>query len=187
MKREKEYLMLRDEITWRLKSIDTLGTYTYTIFISILGVALSTQIIELFLLPYAVILPMLLKVSNHKYSIGYLSGYLNEFLEDENDEDCFKWERLYVEYRKINKRTLKEKIVYYGASFEYIAMCALAAILFWIYYFNQKELVFSIVQIYGYIILQLSSIVFAAYITFSYISFQKIKPSILDKWKNVRK
>ncbi len=58
MKNEKEYLILRDEITWRLKAIDTLGTFTYTIFISILGVALSTNIIELFLLPFVVILPI---------------------------------------------------------------------------------------------------------------------------------
>ena len=46
MNNEKEYLMLRDEITWKLKVIDTLGTFTYTIFISILGVALSTNVIK---------------------------------------------------------------------------------------------------------------------------------------------
>ena len=67
MKNEKEYLMLRDEITWRLKVIDTLGTFTYTIFVSILGVALTTNIIELLLLPYVVIVPISLKVANHKY------------------------------------------------------------------------------------------------------------------------
>ena len=67
MRNEKEYIMLRDEITWRLKVIDTLGTFTYTIFISILGVALYTNILEKLLLPYVVIVPISIKVANHKY------------------------------------------------------------------------------------------------------------------------
>ena len=107
VKKEKEYMMLRDEITWRLKTIDTLGTFCYTIFVSILGVALSTGVIELFLLPYVVIVPISLKVANHKYSVGYIAAYLNIFLENCDREDCLMWEKMHVRYYELNPRTIK--------------------------------------------------------------------------------
>lgn len=142
MENEKEYIMLRDEITWRLKVIDTLGTFTYTIFVSILGVALSTNILELLLLPYVVIVPISLKVANHKYSVGYIAAYLNKFLEDCNRKDSFKWESLHVKYYKMNSRTFTENIIYYGASAEYSLMAILTTIIFWIKYFHQHTIKF---------------------------------------------
>ena len=186
MKNEKEYLILRDEITWRLKAIDTLGTFTYTIFISILGVALSTNIIELFLLPFVVILPISLKVANHKYSVSFISAYLNQFLEDFNDEECFKWEKFHVKYYERNPRMLKEKIIYYGSYAEYVLMCILISIIFWIKYFSQEEICFTVYQIYGYILIQLTITFLVAFITISYIDCEKFKRPIIENWKKVK-
>lgn len=186
MKNEKEYLMLRDEITWRLRAIDTLGTFTYTIFISILGVALSTNILELLLLPYVIIVPMSLKVANHKYSIGYIAAYLNQFLEDSNSEESFKWEKSHVKYYEINPRIFKEKVLYYGSSAEYALMVILTTIIFWIKYFHQSDINFSIIQIHGYVFLQIIIIILVIYVTISYISFQKIKPIYILNWDKVK-
>lgn len=108
------------QLTWRLKVIDSLGTFTYTIFVSILGVALSTNAIELLLLPYVVIVPISLKVANHKYSVGYIAAYMNKFLEEHNEENSFKWENFHMKYYEINQRMLREKLIYYGSSAEYI-------------------------------------------------------------------
>lgn len=167
--------------------IDTLGTFTYTVFISILGVALSTNILELFLLPFVVIVPISLKVANHKYSVGYIAGYLNVFLEDFNDEECFKWEKYHAEYYIKNPRVLKEKIIYYGASAEYILMCILTSIIFWIKYFLQSDVCFTVLQMCGYTFIQLAMIFLVTYVTISYVSFQKIKPSIILNWEKVKK
>lgn len=186
MKNEKEYLMLRDEITWRLKVIDTLGTFTYTIFVSILGVALSTNTLELLLLPYVVIVPISLKVANHKYSVGYIASYLNKFLEDCNREESFRWERLHMKYYETNPRTLKEKVIYYGSSAEYTLMVILTTAIFWIKYFHQSEIKFSVMQICGYVFLQAVIIILVIYVTISYMSFQKTKPTFVLNWDKVR-
>lgn len=186
MENEKEYLMLRDEITWRLKVIDTLGTFTYTIFVSILGVALSTGILELLLLPYVVIVPISLKVANHKYSVGYIATYLNCFLEDCHRKECFKWESLHMKYYKVNPRTFKENVIYYGSSAEYALMVILTTIIFWIKYLHQNIIKFSVVQMHGYIFLQVSVIVLVLYVTISYMNFQKTKPILLLNWSKVK-
>ncbi|MCI8771339.1 MAG: hypothetical protein HFH73_09355 [Lachnospiraceae bacterium] len=186
MKNEKEYLMLRDEITWRLKVIDTLGTFTYTIFVSILGVALTTNIIELLLLPYVVIVPISLKVANHKYSVGYIAAYLNKFLENCNEEDSFKWEKMHITYYETNPRTLREKVIYYGSSAEYASMIILTTVIFWIKYFHRSELKFSLLQIHGYIAVQTIIIFLVLYITISYMSFQKTKPALILNWDKVK-
>ena len=178
--------MLRDEITWRLKVIDTLRTFSYTIFVSILGVALSTNIIELLLLPYVVIVPISLKVANHKYSVGYIAAYLNKFLEDCNQEESFKWEKMHMKYYEINSRTLREKVIYYGSSAEYVLMVILTTIIFWIKYFNQTEIKFSVMQMHGYILLQVIIIILVIYVTISYMSFQKIKPALILNWNKVK-
>lgn len=83
------------------KVIDNLETFTYTIFVSILGVALSTNIIELLLLPYVVIVPISLKVANHKYSVGFIAAYMNKFLEEYNEKNSFKWEKFHMKYYEI--------------------------------------------------------------------------------------
>lgn len=186
MRNEKEYIMLRDEITWRLKVIDTLGTFTYTIFISILGVALSTNILELLLLPYVVIVPISLKVANHKYSIGYIAAYMNRFLEDCNGEESFKWEKLHMKYYQINPRIFKEKVIYYGSSAEYALMVILTTVIFWLKYFHQNKIKFSVIQIHGYIFLQLIVTILVIYVTINYISFQKTKPIFLVCWDKVK-
>lgn len=186
MKNEKEYLMLRDEITWRLKVIDTLGTSTYMVFVTILGLAMSTNIIELFLLPFIVVVPISLKVANHKYSIAYVAGYLNEFLEDLTDENCFKWEKFHVKYYNENPRKLKEKIIYYGSSSEYLLICMMTSILFWTKYFFGHETYLTIIQVFCYSVIQLVSIFFVTYAAINYSNFQKFKTSILLKWRKIK-
>jgi len=186
MKNEKEYLMLRDEITWRLKSIDTLGAFTYTTLVTILGAALTTNIIELFLLPFVVILPISLKVANHKYSINFISAYLNQFLEDFNDEECFQWEKLRVKYYERNPRKLKEKIIFYGSYVEYILMCILISVIFWVKYFSQEKICFTVFQIYGYIFIQLTITFLVTFITINYLDCEKFKLPIIENWKKLK-
>ncbi|MBP3488845.1 MAG: hypothetical protein J6K53_10670 [Roseburia sp.] len=185
MKNEKEYLMLRDEITWRLKLVDSLATFAYTAVVTILGVALSMDVIELFLLPYVVIVPVALKVANHKYAVAYLAGYMNRVLENEKDVECFKWERYHEKYYKLNSRNIREKIIYYGSSVEYIVMSLLSSILFWGKYIKQEEIQFTVAQVYGYIVLQIIVVMFVTYISISYMSFQKTKPRTFNNWERV--
>lgn len=186
MKVEKEYLMLRDEITWRQKGIDTLGTFAYTAFTSILGVALSTGIIEMFLLPLIVILPISLKVAYHKYAISLIAVYLNEFLEDINDPQCFKWEKSHAMYFELNPRGIKEKIFFYGSNIEYIMMCIISSIFFWIKYFSQDKVTFTMLQLGGFIIVQAAVIFLVTYVTIGYTVLEKKKPSIIPNWIKVK-
>lgn len=142
--------------------------------------AFSTNVIELYLLPYIVIVPISLKVANHKYSVSYIAGYLNEFLEDLNNQDSFKWEKYHNKYYDINKRTFKEKLIYYGASAEYALMCILTTIMFWIKYYSQSKIEFTTFQKFGYVSIQFVVIILVIYITVNYVSFQKIKPSTIS-------
>lgn len=186
MKNKDEYLMLRDEITWRQKVIDTLGTFTYTVFISILGIAFSTNNIEMFLLPFVVILPISLKVAYHKYSISYISVYLKLFLENINDENSFKWEHFHAMYYQKNPRGMKEKAFFYGSSVEYIIMCFLTTIFFWAKYFMQDEKNFTIFQIVIFLFVQFFVIFLVAYITIGYTVMEKKKPTIIPNWEKVK-
>ncbi len=178
--------MLRDEITWRLKAVDTLETFTYTIFVNILGVALTTNILELLLISYVVIVPITLKVANHKYSAGYIAVYMNTFLGNNNEENNFKWERLHMKYYEINKRILKEKLIYYGSSTEYVLMVLLTTLIFWMKYFYKSDLRFSVLQMHGYIFLQTIVIILVIYVTIRHMNFQKTKPTLILNWNKVK-
>lgn len=114
MKNSNEYLMIREELMWRLKSIDSLSTFTYTVFVTIIGIAFVNVTVELFILPYLIIIPMSLKVANHKYVIGMLSVYLLR-LEDDK-ESYFKWEKYKLE-NSSNKIT-KNKLIYLGSNMD---------------------------------------------------------------------
>lgn len=186
MKNKEEYLMLREEMTWRQKVIDTLGTFTYTIFVSILGIALSTNNIELFLLPFVVILPISLKVAYHKYAITKISVYLKIFLEDVNDENSFKWENYNSMYYQKNPRGMKEKTFFYGSSLEYILMCILTSIFFWIKYFMQDEICFTVFQMGIFLFIQLIVIILVVYVTVGYTVLEKKKPSIIPNWEKIK-
>ena len=96
------------------------------------------------MLPYVVIVPALLKVANHKYSVAYIAAYLNKFLEKYPSKDDFKWEKMHVKYYEINKRTTKEKIIYYGASAEYLLLVIVIACIFWVKYFYQSTRQFTV-------------------------------------------
>ena len=93
---------------------------------------------------------------------------------------------MHVKYYEINPRTIKEKIIYYGSSAEYILMLILTTAIFWIKYFNQNEVEFSILQMHGYIFIQLFVIIFVIYISFSYMSYQRIKYTLALKWDKVK-
>lgn len=183
MNRKDEYLMLKKEIDWRLQAVDNLGIFMYTVFATIIGFALSMDMVELLLLPYVIIVPVVLKVANHKYSVGYIAGYLCEILEDNNE--FFQWETLHKRYYHVNNRRNREKVIYYGSSFEYILMSVLTAILFWAKY-HALNIEFTTLQIHLYIFLQLGIIIFVSYITFSYMNFQKFKSDLFENWSRVK-
>lgn len=185
MNNDKEYLMLRDEIIWRLKAIDTLDTFTYTAFVGILGIAFAAEIIELCLLSFIIIVPISLKVANHKHAISHVSGYMREFLEDIHKDQCFKWETLHCEFYKKNPRNLTENIIYYGSSIEYIIMCLITSFIFWIYVF-QNKVEFTSFQMCIFSFIQVVVILFVTYITVNCIDFLKIKSPILLKWRKVK-
>lgn len=185
MSNEKEYLMLRDEIIWRLKAIDTLDTFAYTVFVTVLGIAFTTKIIELCLLSFVIIVPVSLKVANHKHAISHVSGYMREFLEDIHNNQCFKWETLHSKFYWKNPRNLVENIIYYGSSIEYIIMCIFSSIILGIRFFQDKgELTLFQKSIYFFIPLVIT--LFVAYITINCIDFHKIKSPIIIKWRSVK-
>ena len=64
----KEYLTLRDEVVDSLKVQNNWSTFTISAVITILGIAISLEntVLELFLLPFVVLLLASLKVNNYK-------------------------------------------------------------------------------------------------------------------------
>ncbi len=142
---------------------------------------------ELLLLSYVVIIPISLKVANHKYSVGYIVSYMNKFLEEHNEENSFKWEKFYMKYYEINQRTFREKLIYYGLSAEYALMTILTTAIFGIKYLYQSKIKFSAFQMHGYIFLQIIIIIFVIYVTISYMSFQKNKTYVYFKLEQGKK
>ena len=77
----KEYEMLRQEINQKIELHNTLLTFTITSTILVLTVAASEKMTSLYLFPFCVIIPMLLRIAYYRKTMAKLSAYMIVFLE----------------------------------------------------------------------------------------------------------
>lgn len=183
---EKEYFMLREEITNSAKTIDTLSTFLYTCVATLLGIAIQTNRIEFYLLPYIVIMPITFKIYNLKDSIIYLAAYLHVVLEKQVD---IHWETNHIKYYVTNKSTFAEKIIYCGTSFEFIILSLTCTILFWWQYLSHINIYkidshFILVVI---IVVQLIVNGIILYLTILYMHYNLRKPAKIANWQKTMK
>lgn len=96
--REKEYLMLREEVQNCLKEQRNLSTFSITAVITIIGftIQMDEPIPDLFLLPYIVLLIAAIKVGNYRQSMVRIVAYM---IERHETSDGFQWESCLNSYR----------------------------------------------------------------------------------------
>lgn len=75
----KEYEMLRQEINQKIELHNTLLTFTITSTILVLTVAASEKMTSLYLFPFCVIIPMLLRIAYYRKTMAKLSAYMIVF------------------------------------------------------------------------------------------------------------
>lgn len=178
MNTDAEYNMLRNEIMYYIKSIDDLSVLTYTFYLTITGLAFTTKIYEIFLLPYLLLLPISFKVSDHKTSIAKISAYLKVFCEKDS---IYKWETRRHSYYIIFNNSLSAKINYYISSIEYIVMYSISTLLFWFTYSSYPKHIFLLITI-----LQIFICITLVYSTLNALFIPKLKLNYINNWEKLR-
>lgn len=127
----KEYLTLRDEVVDALKSQNSWSTFTISATITLLGIAVGMEhtVLELFLLPFAVLFAAVLKVNNLKRNTTIKVAYMITRLEE---ADGFLWETSLNRFRRHEKenRNRKQKLKVFLETQEFTFLGILCIALF---------------------------------------------------------
>lgn len=179
---EKEYFMLREEIIYSAKSVDTLSAFLYTCVVALLGIAIQTNSIAFYLLPFIVIVPITFKIFALKDSIIYIAAYMHVALEGKVG---IYWETNHIKYSDKNKNTFAEKLIYYGTSFEFILLSSTCTILFWWQYLSHIGTYKITSNIVLGIIIAIQVMVngVVLYLTILYMHFNLRKPAKISNWR----
>ena len=141
----QEYIMLKNEIINKIERHNNLSALAITTTVAILTFALSCDTGSLssfiFLLPYAALIPISLRIAYQRRAIARISAYIIVFLESDSELD---WETRNNNITKwINNRGMAFFVSHIG-NYECAIMGILCSVLFWHRYL-QYECSYSIV------------------------------------------
>lgn len=194
--RQKEYLMLREEVQTCLKEQRNLSTFSITAVITIIGftIQMDDTIPGLFLLPYIVLLIAAIKECNYRRTMVTIVAYMISQLET---ADGFQWEscmnkyRLSIGFYKSPKRASKqdgikgkntekrkseekdapklgERLSRFMETQEYALMATICFALFLLYSFPQLVANPKRIDIYAGIVVSIGMIVLLIFISRDY-------------------
>lgn len=75
----KEYEMLRSEIEQKISLHNTLLTFIITSTVAVITIAISEGITILYLFPFCIIIPMMMRIAYYRKVIVKLSAYMIVF------------------------------------------------------------------------------------------------------------
>ena len=187
----QEYTDLRSEIKRKIELQNTLLTLAVTGTLTVLTfVFMRNDIIPgLFLLPYAIIIPMSLRIAYYRENVAKLSAYIIVYYEEDIAE--INWEtnnhRIYGEYEKDDKanseseqfkRAKKKKLRHYECLLLSVVCLLLYSIFAWKCIFSIANLFTSIIAILGFLI--------ELIITFRFHSMEENRKKWIDDWRKLK-
>ena len=132
----KEYEFLRTEINQKIKLHNNLLTFTITTTVAILAIAASECRIFLNLLPFAIIIPMSMRIKYYRSAMAKLSSYMIVFIEKEVDGLNWETRNSLLINNTLNRGSKKDKNIMLLKYHECMLLSFACYIIFFFEYMN---------------------------------------------------
>ena len=181
--KEKEYMMLREEIMYIQKRRESIIQHTYTVGIALFAAAFASKIswINLCILPY--LISASLKATECGNSLGYLASYMEVFLEESID---IKWETNNHKYAKNYPKKGFRWLQHFIGRCDFLCLAIISCFLFWL----MRDFSFEIYGrlLYGIVLLVIQAIVivFEMYLSFYYSNYATHKNKTWNNWEWIK-
>ena len=179
----KEYEMLRQEINQKIELHNTLLTFTITSTILVLTVAASEKMTSLYLFPFCVIIPMLLRIAYYRKTMAKLSAYMIVFLEPAIKD--LNWESRNYAFSKKYGGLSSEKRKVQISCFECFALGCVCYALYLLNCFPIECEKATKVMIFD-AIWPVALLIWIAQITHKTSRFDKERDEFIRKWNNIK-
>lgn len=184
---KEEYAMLREEIMETMKYQNSLSAFVATILCTYIGVVIALKHPDpcLYLLPFIVLVPAALKVSDYRERVAYLASYQIVFLEG---EDSFLWETRYHKFATERKPSCLSRCQDALETLEFCLWGILCYVLFLCQYEFSCPFPISLNTVRDAVLLCLPFI-FICIITrssFNYWNFRSAIQKDVERWRSLR-
>lgn len=176
----KEYEDIRGEIKQKMELHNSLITFMITTVVAVLAFALERDNPALYLLPFAIIIPISMRVTYYRTSMAKLSAYVIVYLEDKLDD--INWETRNTKLINDSSNKLFDKLTI-SHYYEGIILGVVCYVLYFIDYINGKLIN---TQTVIFLIMPIFLIIWEGIITKRMITFDNEKNKWMNIWKDFK-
>lgn len=176
----KEYEDLRGEIKQKIELHNSLATFMITTVVAILAFALKSDNSLLYLLPFAIIIPISMRITYFRTALVKISAYIIVYIEDKING--LNWETRNTHLTNINHNNLYNNLT---ISHYYEGM-VLSIVCYALYFFNYVKDNIIDFQSIILLIIPLLLVLWEFVITKRIMSFDQERDEWIRKWKDFK-
>ncbi len=176
----KEYEDLRGEIKQKIELHNSLSTFMITTVVAILAFALESDNSLLYLLPFAIIIPISMRIAYFRIALLRLSGYIIVYIE--NRINGLNWETRNSEFVNTNYNSIYNNLTI-SHYYEGAILGIVCYILFFFDYIQCNIINFKTVV---FLVIPLFLVLWEFIITKRIMSFNKERNEWINKWKDFK-
>lgn len=176
----KEYEDIRGEIKQKIELHNSLITFMITTVVAVLAFALERNNSALYLLPFAIIIPISMRVTYYRTAMLKLSAYAIVYLE--NELRGINWETRNVQLMNDNKNKIFDKLTI-SHYYEGIVLGIVCYLLYFLDYIKGKEIN---IQTVVFLALPFLFVVWEGVITKRIITFNDERNEWIKIWRDFK-
>lgn len=176
----KEYEDLRDEIKQKIKLHNSLITFMITTVVAVLAFALEGENSLLYLLPFAIIIPISMRIAYYKKAMVKLTAYIIIFIEGKIEG--LNWETRNTQLINIDRNNLYDNFTI-SHYFEGIILSIVCYALYFVNFLKENTMCFQTIIC---LTIPFLLVIWESIITRRIITFNNQKNEWIKKWKDFR-
>lgn len=172
----KEYDELRDEIKQKIELHNSLITFMITTVVAVLAFALDNDNSLLYLLPFAIIIPISMRITYYRSAMVKLSAYIIVYIENEIEGLYWETRNTKLINDDVNNFYNRFTISHY---YEGIILSVVCYVLYFKDYIKDKTINFQTIL---FLFIPLVFVIWEGIITKRIITFNDEKNDWIEKW-----
>lgn len=176
----REYETLREEIKHKIELHNSLITFMITTTVAVLAFALESNNVQLYLLPFCIIIPLSMRVTYYRTVMTKLSAYIIVYIEDKIEG--LNWETRNTLLINRDKNYLYDTLTIS----HYYEGIILGFVCYFLYFFNYMKCNTINFHTIIWLVLPFLLVVWELLITIRIVTFNNEKEKWIKKWKDFR-
>ena len=176
----KEYDELRSEIKQKIELHNSLITFMITTVVAVLAFALDNDNTLLYLLPFAIIIPISMRITYYRSAMAKLSAYIIVYIENEIEGLCWETRNTKLINEDVNNFYNRFTISHY---YEGIILSVVCYVLYFRDYIKDKTINSQTIL---FLLAPFVLIIWEGLITKRIVTFDDEKNEWIEKWKDFK-